>query len=316
MAPLVSVVIPSYNYGHFVGEAVESALGQTWRGGVEVIVVDDGSRDDTRERLEPYMDRIQYIYQVNRGLSAARNTGIRAARGEWIALLDADDRWHPEKTDVQLGAAERAGGYDFIGSPGCWWPMPEHLPRDVETRRLGVEDFLFGTPVGPSAVMVRRRCLERVGGFDEGLRSVEDRDMWLRLVVHYPALQVKSPCWFVRAHPGQMSRHAARMHESYEAVLTKFFRQHPQPWKVERVGWATLYVDSTLAHLAQGERGKARDFLLQSLGWWPLPLQVHRPPMLRPKLLVRAFLGEQRMRHLSGMRSIFSRSGEAGRPRQ
>src|SRR5262245_47307538 len=109
MHDLVSVVIPSYNYGQFVGEAVESALLQTWRGGVEVIVVDDGSRDDTRRRLGPYMDRIRYIYQENRGLSGARNTGIRAARGEWIALLDADDRWHPEKTEIQLEAAERAG---------------------------------------------------------------------------------------------------------------------------------------------------------------------------------------------------------------
>ena len=170
MRDSVSAVIPTYNYGQFVSNAVESALCQTWRGGVEVIVVDDGSRDDTRRRLEPYGDRIRYIYQENRGPSAARNTGIRVARGEWVAMLDADDVWHPEKTEVQLEVAERAGGYDFIGSPDSREPMPERLPREVEIRRLGVEDILQETPICPSSVIVRRECFERVGGFDESLR--------------------------------------------------------------------------------------------------------------------------------------------------
>jgi glycosyltransferase involved in cell wall biosynthesis len=315
MRDLVSVIIPTYNYGQFVGEAVESALRQTWRGGVEVIVVDDGSRDDTRRRLEPYADRIRYIHQENRGLSGARNTGIRAARGEWVALLDADDRWHPEKTEVQLEAAAHAG-YDFIGTPGSKEPMPERLPRDVAVRRLGVEDFLHETPISPSAVIVRRACFERVGGFDESLRSVEDRDMWLRLIVHYPALQVKSPCWFCRQHPGQMSRNAGKMHESYQAVLTKFFRQHPQPWGVERMAWATLYLDSALAYLDQGEQDKARELLLQSLTWWALPLRREAWSPVRPKLLVRSLVGEVWTSRLSGMLRTLHGSGEPGLSRQ
>src|SRR5688500_9583140 len=100
---LVSVVIPAYNYGHFVTEAVASALNQT-HPHVEVIVVDDGSTDGTADILKPFGSRIRYIYQPNRGLSAARNTGIRAARGEWVAFLDADDLWHPSKTETQLSA--------------------------------------------------------------------------------------------------------------------------------------------------------------------------------------------------------------------
>jgi glycosyltransferase involved in cell wall biosynthesis len=300
MRDRVSVIIPTYNYGHFVGDAVESALRQTWRGGAEVIVVDAGSRDDTRRRLEPYGDRIRYIYQQNRGLSAARNAGIRAARGEWVALLDADDRWHPEKTEVQLEAAERAGGYDFIGTPGTQEPMPERLRREVETRRLGVEDILQESPVTASSVIVRRHCFEHVGGFDESLRSVEDRDMWLRLIVHYPALQVKSPCWSYRTHPGQMSRNAGTMHESYQAVLKKFFRRHPQPWRIERVGWARHYLDSAVAYLEQGERDRARDLLLQSLTSWPLPLR-REASTPRLKLLVRSMVGEEWTSRLSAM---------------
>ena len=99
--PLVSVVIPTFNYGHCVVDAVESALGQTYSP-VEVIVVDDGSTDDTRARLEPYRDRINYVHQPNQGLSAARNTGIRAARGPLVALLDSDDAFHPRKLELQV----------------------------------------------------------------------------------------------------------------------------------------------------------------------------------------------------------------------
>src|SRR5437016_10401011 len=99
--PLISAVIPSYNYGHFITDAIESALGQTYPH-VEIIVVDDGSTDDTREQLAPYSERVCYIHQENGGLSAARNTGIRAAKGEWIALLDADDVWHPRKLELQM----------------------------------------------------------------------------------------------------------------------------------------------------------------------------------------------------------------------
>jgi glycosyltransferase involved in cell wall biosynthesis len=309
MSDLVSVVIPTYNYGRFVGGAVESALCQTWRGGVEVIVVDDGSGDDTRRRLEPYLDRIRYLHQENRGPSAARNTGIRAARGEWVALLDADDRWHPEKTQVELEAAARAGGCDFIGAPRCRKPMPERLPRDVEIRRLGVEDFLRGNPVTPSSTIVRRVCFDRVGVFDESLRFAEDRDMWLRLVVHYPALQVKSPCCVHREHPEQASRNAERMHRCYVEVLDRFLRRHPQPARIERQAWANLYVDGAMARLGHGEDAEGRRLLLRSLRWWPLPLPRAAPALLlRPKLLVRSLVGERWTSHLSGVLSALGRA--------
>ena len=99
--PTVSVVIPTYNYGRYICETIDSALAQTYKP-LEVIVVDDGSTDDTRERLAAYSDRIRYILQKNSGPAAARNTGIVAAQGEFVALLDSDDLWLPEKVERQV----------------------------------------------------------------------------------------------------------------------------------------------------------------------------------------------------------------------
>ena len=99
--PLVSVVIPSFNYARFLVDCVDSALAQTYPHR-EIIVVDDGSTDNTRQVLEHYGDKIVYIHQSNQGLSQARNTGIHAAKGEFIALLDSDDLWHPRKLELQI----------------------------------------------------------------------------------------------------------------------------------------------------------------------------------------------------------------------
>ena len=102
----VSVIIPTYNRAEYVTHAIDSVLAQTYTD-YEIIVVDDGSADNTKDVLLPYMDRIRYIYQENAGLSAARNTGIKAAKGDWIAFLDSDDEWLPGKLAVQMRAVER-----------------------------------------------------------------------------------------------------------------------------------------------------------------------------------------------------------------
>ena len=107
--PAVSVIIPCHNYGRFVTAAVESALSQTYQP-VDVIVIDDGSTDDTPERLQAFGSRIRYIRQENQGVSAARNTGIRQSCGEWVAFLDADDFWHPQKLEAQFRSIQTLAG--------------------------------------------------------------------------------------------------------------------------------------------------------------------------------------------------------------
>ena len=263
---MVSVVIPAYNYGQFVTEAVESALNQTYRP-LEVIVVDDGSTDDTRERLAPYLDRIRYVYQGNMGLSAARNTGIRHAKGEWVALLDADDLWHPRKTDVQLGVAGIDPSIGLVGSPDCT-DMPPELPDSPASRAIGVDDCLFGEPVSGSSALVRRNVFAAIGGFDESLRSAEDRDMWLRLAVTTRGVQVSTPCWRYREHAGQMSRHAQRNVRELPSRPEEILCRQPRLCTQASQG-IRLHAPRRGAHLFRGGESCRRDWSS------PLVMVVH-----------------------------------------
>ena len=264
---LVSAVIPTFNYGHFVGDAVESALGQTYPH-LEVIVVDDGSTDDTQRVLSRFGSRIRYVYQNNRGLSAARNTGIRLANGDWVALLDADDVWHPQKTEVQLAAGQSAPDVGLIGSLPTT-VLPPALDAAPSIRALSVRDFLLSIRTGPSGTLIRRTCFDAVGLFDESLKSIEDRDMWLRIAARFPAVQISSPCWWYRPHEGQMSRRASRMFDNYERVLTKFFAHHPQHASLQRLAWSYLYLDASWAFLEEGNMWRARALMAKSLLAWP-----------------------------------------------
>jgi glycosyltransferase involved in cell wall biosynthesis len=272
---LVSAVIPAYNYGHLVGRAVESVLAQTYRE-IEVIVVDDGSTDGTAERLAPYRDRIRYVYQENRGLPAARNAGIRLARGEWVAFLDADDVWHPRKTEVQLNEVAGRSDVALIGSPKYYSPMPEHLPPNPPVRQLGIREFLLWAPIGPSSALVRRSCFDEVGYFDETLSSIEDRDMWLRVAYRHAAIQVDCPCWYYERHPDQMSRHAARMYLNYERVLRKFFADHPEATRERGLAYGYLYYDTAHCYRLEGNSRAALGFMCRSIARWPGVLDDQR----------------------------------------
>jgi glycosyltransferase involved in cell wall biosynthesis len=227
---LVSVVIPSHNYGRFVAAAVDSVLAQRYPH-VEVIVVDDGSTDDTPQRLEPYRDRIVSIRQENQGVSAARNTGIRAARGELIALLDADDAWHPRKLELQMRSlAEHPeigmlGADLFTDSRDCWPVIPDSPPSDLVP--LTLDDLVLRTHFAPSSVVIRKSCLEAVGLFDAGLRCVEDRELWIRFAARWPVAKLPLPLLWYRLHPSSLSGKAVQMEEHELRVLRQAFAAVP-----------------------------------------------------------------------------------------
>lgn len=299
--PTVSAVIPSYNYGHFVTEAVDSVLAQTYEPGVEVVVVDDGSKDDTRERIKKYDGRVRYIFQENRGLSGARNTGIRAATGEWVALLDADDLWHPEKTALQMRIATEQG-FDVIGSPGKRF-MPEHLDQDPPIRRFAAPDFFTGSHFSSSTTIIKRRCFDSVGFFDETLRSVEDRDMWLRLAAKFSVGGIDSPCAMHRMHTGQMSRNAGRMLSNFERCLDTFFSAHPQFSEHKGVAYAFMYADAAVAFMESGDRKESIKYMLKSLRhhpWEPKTGRYSLGSARRVKLILRTMIGEKIFTKLRG----------------
>ena len=290
--PLVSVVIPSFNYGHYVCEAVESALAQTYRS-VEIIVVDDGSTDDTRERLAPYGERIRYIHQANQGLSAARNTGIREAKGEYIAFLDSDDAFHPRKLEIQMAAFAGEPKLSVIGTaqfseePRAW----THYTGGLDVHRVHLDDVVLRTPFAPSSAVVRKECFGVVGAFDTTLRSVEDREMWIRVATKYQIGIIPLPLTWYRLSPGSMSRNPERM-EIFERLVVDRAFQHPElsrRWQLRRRALG-LAAPKRWTFYSENRPGTAVQRLIRSFAWWPIPFRKPdvRDTFARPKLLVAA----------------------------
>ena len=180
---LVSVIIPSHNRWPMLGEAVDSVLAQT-ASVYELIVVDDGSTDETPRWLRDYGARLTMLSQSRRGVAAARNLGARQASGRYLAFLDSDDTWHPVKLERQLAFMERNLDVEICQTDEIWVrngvrvnPRHRHRKPSGDIFRASLDLCL----VSPSAVMMRRDLFERVGGFDESLPVCEDYDLWLRI---------------------------------------------------------------------------------------------------------------------------------------
>ncbi len=207
-SPLVSVVIPTFNRGWIIAEAVQSVLDQTYQP-VEIIVVDDGSTDNTRDVLEPFMDQIILLKQENKGVSAARNLGIQNTRGEFIAFLDSDDLWLPDKTACQIDFFKASPNAIICQTEEIWIRNGRRVnPKKKHKKPSGMifEPSLHLCLVSPSAVMMRRRFFDIIGLFDESLAACEDYDLWLRTAVTYPVFLIDRPCIVKRGgHSDQLS---------------------------------------------------------------------------------------------------------------
>lgn len=229
-APLVSVVIPAYNCARFIREAVDSALAQDYAA-LEVIVVDDGSTDDTGAILASFGGRIRLLSQPNRGCAAARNLGIGHARGRYVAFLDADDVWWPGKIRYQMEALGKTG-YRMAYSRFIVW-HPEADGRYVPAERMfsvaGIahvstcalvtghtyEALLRDCIVWTSTVLIEKAALHEAGGFDEALELGEDYDLWLRLSRTMPMLGLEQPTALYRQHPHSITRGARDINYEY-----------------------------------------------------------------------------------------------------
>jgi len=276
--PTVSVIIPTYNRAHLIGRAIQSVLNQTYQN-FEVIVVDDGSTDNTEEIVKGFNDsRICYIrHSENRGASATRNAGIEGAHGEYIAFLDSDDEWLPEKIKRQMQAFERSDpqvgviytGAIFVNQHGeaiAGYEAPEL--RGSVLRELLISNQIRG---GGSSVVAKRDHLNRIGGFDEALPACEDWDLWLRLARICQFDFVDAPLVRIYIHGNQITADTDAMARGRERLLRKHRRLFGQDRELLS-NWQR-YLGSLYCRSGNLRRG--RYWFLKSLSTNPLNLRSY-----------------------------------------
>ena len=205
----VTVIIPTYNRATLLSRALQSVFAQT-RAPQEVIVVDDGSTDCTEQIVQEKFPQARYIFQENQGVSAARNKGIQKACGEWIAFLDSDDEWLPQKLEKQFMELQSAPHFQVCHTNEIWIRNGRRVNPMKKHAKYGGHIFqhcLALCLISPSSVLLRRSLFESVGFFDETLPACEDYDLWLRITARYPVLYLEEPC--IRKYGGhndQLSR--------------------------------------------------------------------------------------------------------------
>jgi glycosyltransferase involved in cell wall biosynthesis len=226
--PLVSVVIPCYRQAHYLDDAIQSVLAQTYRR-FEIILVNDGSPDNTAEVAARY-DGLKYIEQRNLGLSTARNVGLQACAGECVVFLDADDRLLPDALEIGVNSLRAVpesafvyGFCDLIDQDGTLIPSPPHVPiLDDHYRALLQENHIWT----PGAVMFRRSILSRFEGFDQSLlRGCEDLDLYLRIAKVAPVHCHGKVCLQRRKHSASMSMNNFRMLRAHNELFHKHLRE-------------------------------------------------------------------------------------------
>ena len=267
----VSVIIPAYNAELYIVRAIESVLAQTYRD-LEIIVVDDGSADNTASIARQFEDSIHYVYQSNRGLAAARNTGIRHAHSDIIALLDADDLWEPEFLEVMTGLLEQnpqaAGvycGFQYIDSQGNIVGKPNLTvvpPEGFHNIQL-----IQGNWLSACGVLFHKHLAEEVGLFDESLRALEDADLWIRLSADRPFVGLPRALVKYRRHDSNMSKDPQHMIKAKSRVMEKAFgpaEGDVSSWSNQKVvAYLNHFRSAAVRYLAAGYFEKSADQLCQ-----------------------------------------------------
>jgi glycosyltransferase involved in cell wall biosynthesis len=268
--PLVSVIIPTYNRGQVIKESIESAIQQTYKN-MEIIVVDDGSSDDTKAICEKY-PKIKYIFQENSGASSARNNALTHASGDYIAFLDSDDVWHPDKTSEQMAFFDEN---DTVGLVFCDCARPvegKHLFSPIPPRQpapiIGLKEIVLYPYLGTPSVILKKEVLNTIGNFNTQLKSAEDLEFFIRIAEHYLIGYVQKTYVSICKSEGSLSDNA----ESYKDILKvykMFFKRNIQfrlkfP-EIEKRVYYKLYSDFARYLLCVEQPKKAINNLLLAL---------------------------------------------------
>lgn len=255
-----SVIMPTYNRARFIVRAIESVLSQTCQD-FEIIVVDDGSTDDTEAVLRPYVDRIRYVRQSNQGSAAARNRGIRESHGQYIAFLDSDDWWYPDKL-ARMGdmiAAHAQAGL-FYSDFRLVTPEGRFL-RVQKCRHVVGEGYLpilLQVFILTSTVVCKRECFDVCGLFHEPLRRVQDWDMWIRIARRFPIVHVPLVLSEYTWEPFRDARASAEAVAAFKVVVDRALQADPalNPKDRRRILARLAYMQG-VEHLRYGRKPEA-----------------------------------------------------------
>ena len=257
--PLVSVIIPTYNRWPMVGEAVESVLRQSRRD-FEIIVIDDGSTDDTTKELQKYGSHVRLVSQPRAGVAAARNYGATLAGGPYLAFLDSDDLWRPKKLEIQTAFMSQRPEIQICQTEEIWLrngmrinPKARHRKPSGDIFRQSLDLCL----VSPSAVMMTRGLFEKVGRFDESLPVCEDYDLWLRIAAHHEVPLIPSALTVKRGgHPDQLSHSVWGMDRYRLRALQKLLRSNLSR---EKRAWTLDALKRKVSVLSHGARKRGKE---------------------------------------------------------
>jgi glycosyltransferase involved in cell wall biosynthesis len=229
--PKVSVVIPTYNRAQYLPQAIQSVLAQTFTD-YEIVVVDDGSTDNTREVIKPFFGRIKYLTQENQGISRTRNRAILESKGRYIAFLDSDDYWTPEKLAEQVKVLDLN---PKVGIVYVRMPIINDKGEQIGLKPAGVSGRNFQEllelwgDLPTSSVMVRRECFDKAGLFDPSLPPQEDIDMWIRISQFYDLYEIENKVLaYYRRHEDQITVNKIRSYQGFVNIFTKIYETYPQ----------------------------------------------------------------------------------------
>ena len=271
MQPVVSVIIPTYNREKYIRKSLYSVLAQTYQR-FEIVVVDDGSTDSTHTIISAYKDNVHYLYQENQGISKARNTGIRNSHGDYIAFLDSDDFWLPEKTELQIALLQKHPEYGMAASRCASVRLDGSFREKNRPGTSGwvLENLFQANFIRTSAAIIRKECFHEVGLFDEELKECEEYDLWLRMASQYPIGFInKSLAVYVDNAEGVSTDSlSGRLYRL--KVLEKAYLKRKIPPKMYRNRIANTCHYIGRHYLAKGQKENGRNYLIKAQRLKPL----------------------------------------------
>ena len=268
----LSIIIPTYNRAYIISRAIQSVLNQTYRD-FEVLVIDDGSTDNTSEIVKSFNDkRLRYIrHGENRGVAAARNTGIMSAEGKYIAFQDSDDEWFPEKLEKQMAVFTTTSpqiGVMYTGFLLIEGNTKTRIPSSKVTKKEGniYNSLLRGNFVSPGASIVKRECFTKAGMFDEHYVPLEDWEFWLRISRHYHFKCVDEPLLITYHMPDSISSNQNAALRAHRLILEKYYEDIKKDKKTLAIYFSKI--GDLLCF--NGELNQGREYLLKAFTAFPL----------------------------------------------